>query len=710
MLSRLFGVGQRYRVEVEKQGKQEPRTMKLIRKRKGSTGGGDRSLIFIIVLLLASVIAMGAIYAYVAIYDGYDKQYITLLGEERVLSQQITKFAGLAQTGNPNAFEELAKHHDRFGFSLQLLRAGDPETGMPPSPSEVSKQLGQVVKTWEKFTGDAQVIIDSRAVVVALQETVKHINNNAPALVALSDEVATLMARKRASPQQVYLASRQLLLVQRIIHNVNLVLEGGEEAVTAADRFGRDAALYGRVLQGFLDGDPGMNVAKVNDGEIVAQLEELSELFDMVGKQVGGILERSPEVFQVSEAVSEVINTSGLLLTSLADLEKAYREYLENRSVSALMGNLFGIVALMLLIYLGLRLRQDAEQRVRATEGQRQETEDQNLRNQQAIMRLLDEMGDLADGDLTVHATVTEDVTGAIADSINYAIDALRNLVTAINDTTGKVTSAAQNTRATAKHLAEASEHQAQQIASATTAVNEMAISIEGVSKNAGQLSDESRRSVDIAIKGTEAVQKTIDGMDTIRDQIQETSKRIKRLGESSQEIGDIVELINDIAEQTNILALNAAIQAAMAGEAGRGFAVVADEVQRLAERSGDATRQIEALVKTIQTDTNEAVISMEQSTSGVVAGARLAEGAGTALGEIENVATHLSELVQSISSATQNQAAAASKITDTMNVIQEITTQTSEGTDQTSNSIGDLANLANELKESVAGFKLPSA
>ncbi|MEM6936904.1 MAG: methyl-accepting chemotaxis protein, partial [Pseudomonadota bacterium] len=204
-------------------------------------------------------------------------------------------------------------------------------------------------------------------------------------------------------------------------------------------------------------------------------------------------------------------------------------------------------------------------------------------------------------------------------------------------------------------------------------------------------------------------VRQTIDGMDNIREQIQETSKRIKRLGESSQEIGDIVELINDIAEQTNILALNAAIQAASAGEAGRGFAVVADEVQRLAERASNATKRIETLVQTIQADTNEAVISMEQTTTEVVNGARLAEDAGEALGEIEKVSHDLADLIQNISEAARQQSAAATNISGTMNVIQEITTQTSAGTSQTAESIGHLADLAAELRRSVADFKLPA-
>jgi twitching motility protein PilJ len=428
----------------------------------------------------------------------------------------------------------------------------------------------------------------------------------------------------------------------------------------------------------------------------------------MLGRQVGGILERSPEMFLVSEAVQNILVDADPLLENLTALEQAYRDAMDTRLLSAMLGNIFAVLAVILLILLGWRLRRDAVDRLRSAESMRQATEDQSRRSQQAIMRLLDEMGDLADGDLTVNATVTEDITGAIADSMNYTIDALRTLVTQINTTASQVTNAAETTQATAIHLAEASNHQAQQIASASAAVNEMALSIEGVSKNADQLAEESERSVQIAKKGADAVQKTIRGMDVIRDQIQETSKRIKRLGESSQEIGDIVELINDIAEQTNILALNAAIQAAMAGEAGRGFAVVADEVTRLAERSSDATKQIEALVKTIQTDTNEAVISMEQSTSGVVAGARLAEDAGAALGEIENVSTNLAELVQSITNATRQQATAAGSISDTMNVIQEITTQTSEGTSQTASSIGNLASLASELKRSVSGFKLP--
>jgi twitching motility protein PilJ len=318
-------------------------------------------------------------------------------------------------------------------------------------------------------------------------------------------------------------------------------------------------------------------------------------------------------------------------------------------------------------------------------------------------------MGDLADGDLTVTASVTEDITGAIADSINYAIEALRELVTTINTTSEQVSSATQESRATAMHLAEASEHQAEQITQANGLIMTMTQAIDQMSNDATESAEVAKRSVEIASTGAETVRNTITGMDNIREQIQETSKRIKRLGESSQEIGDIVELIDDIADQTNILALNAAMQAAMAGEAGRGFAVVADEVQRLAERSINATKQIEALVKTIQADTNEAVTSMEASTSGVVKGATLAEDAGEALKEIESVSQYIADLTGKISSSAHDQSTQAVTIKDTMSVIQEITNQTSEGTHQTANSIGMLADLSDQLQKSVAGFRLPS-
>jgi twitching motility protein PilJ len=333
--------------------------------------------------------------------------------------------------------------------------------------------------------------------------------------------------------------------------------------------------------------------------------------------------------------------------------------------------------------------------------------ENDGQQNQMAVLNLLDEMGDLADGDLTVRAEVRENITGAIADSINYTIDSLRDLVTGINRASEQVNTATGQAQATSVSLLSAAEQQSKQITETTEAVGNMTRSILQVSSNASQASQVAQRSLQAATQGSQAVQNTIAGMNGIREQIQETSKRIKRLGESSQEIGEIVELISDITEQTNILALNAAIQAASAGEAGRGFTVVAEEVQRLAERSSEATKQIGAIVKTIQTDTNSAVAAMEKSTEGVVEGARLSDAAGKALTEIETVSNSLARLIQSISSATEAQTEVASTVTKNMQQIQEITSQTTEGTKLTAESVGQLTKLSEELRDSVAGFKL---
>jgi twitching motility protein PilJ len=363
-------------------------------------------------------------------------------------------------------------------------------------------------------------------------------------------------------------------------------------------------------------------------------------------------------------------------------------------------------VAILLALIAALRTRRTVARQRASADARLQE----NDRNQQAILRLLDELSSLADGDLTVQATVTEDITGAIADSINYAVDALRGLVTTINASAIQLDSATRQTQALSAHLAKASGAQSKQIASATESAASMAGSVEEVSGNAERASDVARHSVEVAHKGGDAVRRTIDGMNTIRETIQETSKRIKRLGESSQEIGNIVELINDIAEQTNILALNASIQSSMAGDAGRGFAVVADEVQRLAERAANATKQIEVLVRTIQTDTNEAVVSMERSTTDVVGGALLAENAGAALEEIEQVSNQIASLVQNIFSSARAQTNAAQNIARNMQVLKEISAQTAESTNATSVAIAKLAELSAGLRKSATGFRLPGS
>ncbi|HBO2555988.1 TPA: type IV pili methyl-accepting chemotaxis transducer N-terminal domain-containing protein [Pseudomonas aeruginosa] len=599
------------------------------------------------IVLIVSIVLLFANFAYLNTQSNHDKQYIGHAGELRVLSQRIAKNATEAAAGKGEAFKLLKDARNDFEKRWNILVNGDESTSLPPSPEAVKPQMDVVQQDWDGLRKNADSILASEQTVLSLHQVASTLAETIPQLQVEYEEVVDILLENGAPADQVAVAQRQSLLAERILGSVNKVLAGDENSVQAADSFGRDASLFGRVLKGMQEGNAAMSISKVTNAEAVDRLNEIAELFEFVSGSVDEILETSPDLFQVREAANNIFSVSQTLLDKASQLADGFENLAGGRSINLFAGYVLGALALASIILIGLVM-------VRETNRRLAETAEKNDRNQAAILRLLDEIADLADGDLTVAATVTEDFTGASA------------------------------------------------------AINEMAVSIDQVSANASESSAVAERSVAIANKGNEVVHNTITGMDNIREQIQDTSKRIKRLGESSQEIGDIVSLINDIADQTNILALNAAIQASMAGDAGRGFAVVADEVQRLAERSSAATKQIEALVKTIQTDTNEAVISMEQTTSEVVRGARLAQDAGVALEEIEKVSKTLAALIQNISNAARQQASSAGHISNTMNVIQEITSQTSAGTTATARSIGNLAKMASEMRNSVSGFKLP--
>lgn len=660
--------------------------------------GSNKSIMYLITFLLLSLGAMVGVFWYVGVQAEFDKEYIGYTSEQQVLSQRIAKYALEASAGGEQAFDQLARTRDRFAETLQLQRNGNVATGLPPSGKALEEDLSKVEQLWSEFKGGVDRVLDGEEIILAVGEAGEVINEFMPQLLEYSDDVVRILVQNRADREQVRIASRQLMLAQRIVNNVNKVL-AGEDAEAAAEAFASDTEEFGTVLEGMIRG--GDEVKAVTDEEALIKLREVAMLFSSIADHVEELLDISEDLLALQATARDAGGKSDALFAAALQLQNAYARAADQRVIQPEMAYAFGAIALLILGWLGVQVYQDQKRRVRAAETQ-------NEQNQEAILRLLDEMANLADGDLTSYATVTEDFTGAIADSINFTIDALRDLVTTINETASQVAGSARQTQDTARHLAEASEHQAQEITSASTAINEMAVSIDDVSSTSSESAAAAKRSVDIAKQGGEAVRRTIEGMDNIRETIQETSKRIKRLGESSQEIGEIVELIDDIAEQTNILALNAAIQAAMAGEAGRGFAVVADEVQRLAERSSNATKQIEALVKTIQTDTNEAVISMEQSTAGVVNAARLAENSGESLNEIVSESENLARRIQDISGLAKQQSSAAANVSQMMHVIQEITTQTSAGTGQTAASIGNLAELAQDLSRSVAGFKLP--
>ncbi|MGV8930709.1 MAG: methyl-accepting chemotaxis protein [Luteimonas sp.] len=661
--------------------------------------GRNMSTNFWLILLAVSLVVFGANTGYAAWKAARLGGASTSASSLQVNSQKLANQGREAVEGKREAFAAFKTTKNQVDSDIAQLNSNFGETAGVAGP------IRTVSQTWAPLDKSAQQVIASEAAVLALAGNADRFSQGIPQLQAQLDEVVRAMSSSGSPSSQIYIALRQNVLAGNLARRVTEVRAGGSGAAVAGQALARDANVFQQVLTGLKSGDQAMNVQALSNGNAVAALNQATTHWVEMKKDLDEILGNSQKLFSAQSAATALTAGSDKLLSDSESLFRAFTAFGSLRDTSG-PGNIWisilsGIAALLAIVFLVFSLNR--AQRVRYDT-----TMELNNRNQEAIMRLLDEMGSLAEGDLTVKATVTEDMTGAIADSINFAIEQLRSLVQTITDTSVQVASSAQETQATAMHLAEAAEHQAQEISSASDRINEIAASINQVSKNSAESADVAQRSVQIATKGAGVVRQTIAGMDSIRDQIQETSKRIKRLGESSQEIGSIVELINDISEQTNILALNAAIQAASAGEAGRGFAVVADEVQRLAERSSNATKRIESLVQAIQTDTNEAVSSMEQTTSEVVAGARLAEDAGTALGEIESVSTSLAALIEGISSASQQQSAAATNITSTMNTIQSITAQTSQGANQTVESIGNLAQLAADLRRSVADFKLP--
>jgi twitching motility protein PilJ len=590
-----------------------------------------------------------------------------------------------ALRGEASAFDALAKSMAR----LKTLTAS----------GALTERRVKLEPQMSNFSAAVSTVGDARAAVEAIQAANQETRELAPKLLSELGDLASAVGVQKLDGMSRYL-ERFELTVQRIQQELNGLGSGVSDAAPAAQRLADGLEFLNQVMRGLSGEESGLALSRVTGADAEQRLKTAVQRNQQFAASVRKAIGAAEPLSKAQTAARSLPALASSITAQIGAIPSAPVESTASYKPWILV--LIGLAVLLLgaltwLFRKSVNARRTTELRVR-----------ENERNQEAIMRLLDELSSLADGDLTVQATVTEDITGAIADSINYAIEALRELVTTINDSAIQLDGAAKQTQAVAAHMAKASGAQSRQISAASESMADMAASIEEVSGNSERCSDVARHSVDIAHKGGDAVRRTIDGMNAIRETIQETSKRIKRLGESSQEIGNIVELINDIAEQTNILALNASIQASMAGEAGRGFAVVADEVQRLAERAANATKQIEVLVRTIQTDTNEAVVSMERSTTDVVGGALLAENAGAALEEIEQVSGQIANLVQNISASARQQAVASGDISKNMQVVREISTQTAEGSTATSTSIAKLAALSAQLRKSVAGFRLP--
>jgi twitching motility protein PilJ len=628
--------------------------------------------------------------------------FISIASQMQFHTQRLAKAAGLAARGQLAAFPQLQDSREKFEQYLNVLRGGGEALGVSLPSAETNAELtGRIEDLWKRWPDSstaAAAILAARNDLVALAQNVAQVRVGAEDMANLSQELTGLMQQSGTAPGQVLRANRITFLSERLGRGAAEIL--GSEVIDPEVPFliGKDTNDLRALLQALENGNEAMGMSAIRDPETRAKLAELKKTFTTFEQNAGPILRQLQKLVSARQAGTNLVAASEQLQDAVKSLGDSLQE---QRTVATLIAVVVaGALLVIVLALTGLVFLADTRRRAA-------QAETENRRNQEAILRLLNEMGDLADGDLTIRAQVTEDITGAIADSMNYTIDELRTLVAGVNNAAIQVTQKTAQAQSISAELLGAAERQSKEIEETTAQVLQVSRSISEVSSTAEEGSRVAQRSLAAADKGRAAVQNSISGMNDIREQIQETSKRIKRLGESSQEIGEIVELISDITEQTNVLALNAAIQAASAGEAGRGFSVVAEEVQRLAERSGEATKQIGAIVKTIQADTQDAVAAMEKSTTGVVEGAKLSDAAGQALSEIDFVTKNLAQLIEQISKATQTQANATNKVAQNMQDILEITRQTTRGTQQAAGSIRDLAAVAQELKSSVSGFKL---
>jgi twitching motility protein PilJ len=645
---------------------------------------------------------------------GNSNQQLAATGQALMQSQRLAKSVSIAMTGAAPAFADVKDSAGVLARNVRALAAGDSDLGVNALGGGLQDELSSISTLMERAEKSAGLILGQQKTLTQVGDALRTINRQSSDLLETAETISSLKLQQGAGAAEISAAGQLVMLTQRIAKSANefQTLEGvSPEAVFL---LGKDLNSFKEISEGLLNGSAEMRLSAARDPQVREQLETLIKQYDDTRTQASAILGNLQGLVSAREAQTSINNDSEPLRQQLEQLQTALQGLggasmlqLALLAVAILAAVLSGIGISRVQLLDSRARQQEAERHQVDARLQEQEAKRINDANQAAILRLMNELQSVAEGDLTQEATVTEDITGAIADSVNYTVEELRALVGSVQNTVTRVAQTTEQVDVTSTELLAASNEQLHEIRETGKSILDMAGRINNVSAQAQESAQVARQSLQAADSGLKAVQNAIGGMNSIRDQIQDTSKRIKRLGESSQEIGEITELISDITEQTNVLALNAAIQAASAGEAGRGFSVVAEEVQRLAERSADATRQIAALVKAIQTDTQDAVAAMERSTQGVVEGARLSDSAGTALSEIDSVSRRLAELIEQISHSTSREANMANGVAENIQHIFAVTEQTGEGTRTTAQQVRELSHMAEELRQSVSRFKI---
>ena len=651
------------------------------------------AIVFGLIILVAAGILLFDFFRGVNEKSSYDSLVNNLVQIEGNISE-IGDTATDAFEGDDQAFATLKQIQGQLGASLDnynLVTREHINTGYAV-PADFDDSVEAARSRWDVLSARIQRFAASESSLEAVRTQLSTLSDETAALLEQSEGLTERLVAENTPFDLLNAAIRQRYLARRMVENNQRFISGQEGWQDAVRQFEYDTLILGLVND---------EVRQFAGDRPLPEMDRIDAVYSQLAEDARNVLTNTGDYVEASDLKDEIAVLSGELedVTDpmLFDLSNAEEMRSDDSRLRLILGGLIalGVVGLIFSIVRHQRRREEVASL-------------RSRRSEDAVIKLLDEMGDLAQGDLTVEAEVTDEITGAIADSVNFAIGEMRVLVSGIKSASTEMAATTEDSEELIAKLLTSNDAQSEEIQNAAQEVEKMSVTMESMSRSALESSERARISAQSAKKGAEAVRNTIVGMNNTRHQIQDTSKRLKRLGESSQQINEIVNLIQDVTEQTNVLSLNASIQAAMAGEAGRGFAVVAEEVQRLADRSARASSEITELVKNIQQDANNAIASMEATTTEVVSGATMADEAGQALDEIEQISQQLLDTIEKVASEATEESAVAKTVTDRMNTLKAATEESDLSVSQVAATLGQIRTTVGKLDESVAGFRLP--
>ena len=650
-----------------------------------------------IAFLLLFIVLMIGSFSYSYSQTALDNKRITLIADLNLLSQQLSTTTLKAVKSGNDSFSELEQQKRAFKDKFKLLRQLNEDSSIAKNDALDGLRL-----SWVSYEDNLEYILKFKSAINDTHTYAETVYVALPKIQRTAEQVILRMEKEKSETKQLNIAISQLILLQKIQNNLLLMLEGKNDVENLIEGFVKNIMRFDAKLKDLLGGSREKKLNAVDNNAIRFYLLDMEKQFNGLSEQISELLDNATLMQTVSDAVESGIGLGETLFSQTQLLKNK----VDNRAIVisnvSIAGYAFGIFAFISLLGLTYALLYDHRERLRFTE-------EENENNQEAIMHLMSRMTSLSQGDLTVVAKVSSGVTGSIADVFNYTIESLRGLVTQINGTSEQLNAYAQQANQTAENLLAASQEQSDEVTDASVAINTITENVKRVADYTVNSAHVAKKSLEISRQGADTVRETLDGMHAIREQVQVTAKRIKRLSESSQEVSHISQLMNDIAEQTQVLALNASIQMTSVGDAGKGFGGVAEEVQMLAKKAAATSRKADVLVRTMQSDTQETVTSMEETITHVVQGTTAAENAGKALEEVESESARIAKLMANIAKVTKDQEDLALRSKDKMLSIQELNLQAFERVNETTEMINNLTSASNELQVSVYRFKLPT-